>query len=148
MKKLDLETLKSHYIVSNTPAYLYKYFRRDNSVQKLAEAASYSELEKIFNSKLKKKEKDLDDLVIIYALVVALSYHDYSKVRSFFEKLSDVDIEWLSNIKEIYLSSAEVTQYRSHNILYKPSQKKKLDAEVSNKVLNTSVEPTTSIRKV
>ena len=115
VSRLDLDTLKGKIILANVPSYLYRHFRADASVQFLAESPTES-LIKFFNSLVKKKDKSFDTIAVCYAIIVALTFKEYSQVRYFFDKLETYDLEWLPEIKAIYLSSVRITESSQYTI--------------------------------
>lgn len=120
-KLLDLETLKEIFIVSNTPLYLYKNFRKNGTVQGLSNRYSTYTLIKFFETAINNQNDNLDRLVSIYSIIIALTFKDYSEIHHFFNKLDSYEIEWSKELKAIFMSSVEITQIYGKNENYRKS---------------------------
>lgn len=118
-KILNIEALESKLVFANTPTYLYKNFQRDNSVIKISSMLTFSKLKKYFDELIQLDKKELDDLVLIYAILIALTHKPHKEVKDFFEDLDSINLKWASDIKEIYYSKIKVTNSASYELGYK-----------------------------
>lgn len=116
---LDISSLEETFISANTPLYIYKNFRKNNSIQNLAEMFDSDYLIKLFNTLVREKRKDLETLIFIYSVIIALTFKDYFKVKRFFSKLDAYRLEWSKELKEIVLTNSKITQMAQVNKNYK-----------------------------
>jgi hypothetical protein len=105
-QQLDYRTLIRDYMVANTPFYLYSHFRRDSSVRTLARETDTGRLVAQVSQLISGGIEDIQDLVSVYASVIALTFKPYSQVREFFSGLDEPEVQWLNDIRRIYLISA------------------------------------------
>lgn len=117
-KILNIEALETKLVFANTPTYLYKNFQRDNSVIKISTLLTFSELKKSFDEAMQLEKKELDDLVLIYAILIALTHKPNLEVQKFFNDLAEVNLKWASDIKEIYQSKIKVTNSAHYELEY------------------------------
>jgi len=132
---LHYDALRKWYLFANTPLYLYKHFREEQSVQVLASTYSSSQLIKSFSGVAAQGLNNIDDLIRLYAIIFALTFKDYSDVRSFFENLAEYPLKWSSEIRNIYLNS-----FRPVNMF---AIDKKNKVSVVDKILSSN--PSTNI---
>ncbi|MDD5681271.1 MAG: hypothetical protein PHI59_08550 [Candidatus Omnitrophica bacterium] len=109
-RELNIHILKEIYIFSNTPMYLYKNFRKDLGIQLLANKYSFADLIDFFENTILKERLELDEIVCIYAIIIALTYIEYYKTAFFFEKLDTYNFKWAKELKYIIMSFAKSTE--------------------------------------
>lgn len=85
---LDFDNLISFFLYANTPHYIYKHFRRNQSIQSLKRKYSIETLINEFLENL--NNLDLKSIVTRFSILVALSFYDFKDIRTF---LSEVDLE-------------------------------------------------------
>lgn len=136
LKYLDLESLRQIVLLSNTPAYLYKHFRISVSLRGFAQACSVDDLDDILSSLRQRKRKTGNYAVTLYAVAVALSFKEYSKVRPLLGELGRFDAKWIHQIKQLVSDSLTVTQIQTFD----------LDFQGSN-IAHTESSPTVVITK-
>lgn len=113
-EQIDSAPLAATYLVANTPAYLYKAFRGDDSVRRLAQLFTAEELAKLFRKAVAQTERSPIDVVQAYAALVAMTLHDYEEWRSVLMGLDVTVLDWGERIRQIALSravSSLVTSY-------------------------------------
>lgn len=118
-KVLDFNSLTRIFILSNTPLYLYKNFRRNQTVQELSTRYGSSSLIEFVEQAVVEKKLTLEKLVSIYSVIIALSFKNYSEVVDFFNRLDRFEIQWSKELKEIWLSKARITEIKKYNANYK-----------------------------
>jgi len=101
---LDFISLKETYLFANTPRYLYKNFRNNQSILILSEKFVSSELKKLFY-KLIKQPRNIDVRICLYSLVIALSFKQDYNTRLFIKNLNKFKVEWFKELSEIIISS-------------------------------------------
>lgn len=112
----NFEKIKQHYYFANTPNYLFKKLREEQTVEEFAKNNNVENLVKIFNDYLKENRLEVDDLIFMYVIIVALTFKSKQDVTKFFEKLDDYQIEWFKEFKNIYLNSFIPTEYLSFDM--------------------------------
>lgn len=114
---IDFTNLSEKYLVSNTGNFLYKNFRSNSSVLELSKKHTTDFLINQFTYFLNKFPKDEEDMVIIYSIVIALTFHVGEKVDGFFIKLKASNLKWGEKISAIYFSKNNIiTDVRNVNI--------------------------------
>lgn len=108
-QQIDVDELVGTYMVSNTPAYLYKHYRRSESVAWMAGNLSVEQLVALLREAREKLIKSPADMALAYAAVVALSLKDYELVREIIEGLDTTGLEWGKDIKINVISHAKPT---------------------------------------
>src|SRR5258708_12278010 len=81
LAKLNLPAIVRHYMLANTPRYLYRHLRADPSVESLAESSTPKELLRAISAREKKPDRTTEDVAIAYAMLVALSFHKHDAVE-------------------------------------------------------------------
>ncbi len=117
---LNFGELKAALLFANTPVYLYTRFRRDYSVQWLAQQNETGVLLADLDEALHTPEKSTDDVVKIFALCIALSFKPFSELG----RLKDVSaqsLEWFTAIKALVMEDAPKAQYIEVNLSRRPS---------------------------
>lgn len=136
--ELDFKNLIEKLIFANTPAYLFKKFRSNESVQNIGEKFSLLEIKKVIETKIKKIES-VEDLVILYAYIISLSMHYNDESIDFLERLGQKyqGIQWLTEIIALVIDSRDhVEVYQKINVM--KSQKKKQESKISSFPTNVS----------
>lgn len=116
---LDLETLAETYSYANTPSYLYKHFRRNDTVAALSSEYTPDELVEGFNRAMAEKNPHAGILVVIYSIIMAMTLKEYSQVKSFFDELRECALPWAKELSNIFLSSATIAQGFDRNERYR-----------------------------
>ena len=102
---LNLEELRRIYVFANTPAYLFRRYRGDESVKALADAASLTELISEIKEVDGNPERSFDDVVSAYAALVAATHKDQAPTRAAFESLVISNLDWTASIIEIWAAT-------------------------------------------
>ena len=131
---LNLEPLLEAYCFANTPYYLYKHFRRDESVQQLTKRYAAEHLIDEYHLRTKRLMKPgtstgffiklinfvnpflgrtsrqaepgkLEDLLVAYAIAVAATFLTRNDAAEFLRRLDLSRLEWGEAIQYIFLSS-------------------------------------------
>lgn len=100
--KIDIDSLKDVYLVSNTPLYLYKNFVNDQSVQELKLSNTTQELVEEFIHISNIEIEEIDDLVYAYAIYIAILLKDDNLTNTFIDSAGDINFEWFGDLKSIY----------------------------------------------
>ncbi len=105
---LNLPLLGEILLLANTPNYVYKNFRRQETVRQLATKYSAEQLIQEYHSRLSRADRLNDDLIVAYAVLVGLTFLDYSKAIDAINKLDMSLIIWGHEIKNIFVATAKV----------------------------------------
>lgn len=108
---LNISSLKAIYLFSNTPMYLYKNFRKDPSVQELSDKYSADDLIDLFYQFANESDRNVENLVVIYSIIISLTYKEYQQVKVFFETKELYGIEWFEMIRDIFFSTSTATEF-------------------------------------
>ena len=116
---LNLEELRRLYAFANTPAYLFRRFRRDESVKRLADAVSLPELVSEIKEVDGNPERSLDDVVSAYAALVAATHKNPARTRPALESLVVSNLDWIGSIIELWAATLISTD--KHIMTMKPT---------------------------
>lgn len=112
----NYDTLKRAYIYANTAHYLYKNFRSDESVKRLADKTNIEDLFRMYEEAVPEALNSVTDAVTVYALVIAISYKEYdSKVRRFFKQLDQCPLEWMMDLKDMLTAKVRSVISSTHS---------------------------------
>lgn len=125
----ELQDLKEIFLVANTPSYLYKNFRQNNSINRLSQKYKTQELITYFESTAKSEKIVFDDVITIYALVVALSFKNYDEIKEFLIEMGKYRLEWLDEFKKNIISKVTITNTLTVDLQYKTPSGPKYEPE-------------------
>ena len=93
------------YIVANDAYFLYSKFRAEPYIEEIARQYSAKEIQDVFLKLGKEGISNFDELANAYALYISLTFKPIEEVEPFFNGEGNVNFEWFSDIKDIYLSN-------------------------------------------
>jgi hypothetical protein len=96
--RINEELLSDTVILSNTPSFLFRRFRRDATVQMLAERFSEFELAEFARQYGTRANRSFLDKVYAYANIVALSFKPASAIRDALRKQPAPAIPWANEL--------------------------------------------------
>jgi hypothetical protein len=108
--RLNVDSLTRAYAFANTPAYLYRHFRGDDSVQAIARDVHPDALVEVYNRVNLRHLKDIGDVVLAYAAMVALSMSGHEAAKVAFASLTEEGLDWAKALKELASMSSEATR--------------------------------------
>lgn len=144
LRLLDLESLRQIKILSNTPAYLYKHFKNNNSVQRLASSSSVDDLKSILEYLKNRKRKSNDYEVKVYAVAVALGFKEYGEVRNLLVMLDSFNIKWMRELKRMLSTSFRPTTTHMLELSFRVTNPVHFESDSSNTIVSKRIEPTMS----
>jgi len=97
--------LSEIYLVANTPSYLYKHFRSDEAVEKLAKKYSAEDLINFICQVDSDNNPSLRDIVAAYAGSVALTFHDLRVVEAILTDIQIKNLQWFGKVIQIWKDS-------------------------------------------
>lgn len=118
---LDVNKLAKIVSVANTPMYLFTHLRLNPSVFQFAKEFTTTEIISIFKNKLKRQDKNEEDLAIIYACIIALTFKRLEEVSSFLQQLHSYKLKWGDRLANIYFATVKIIDVESHTIPYNSS---------------------------
>jgi hypothetical protein len=133
---LDLATLARIYLLANTPRYLYRRFREDPSVQRLARALTATELLSIITEIGARETRDSQSLATAYGALVALTFQPLDSTRAAFNDWGGGRLQWDREIWELYLQEAVPTQVVSLTASLLPTAEMQSSASSSSTLIN------------
>lgn len=108
--KLDLQAIAEQYMIANTPRFLYKHLRQIPSVRELAVQSTPRELLKAIDAIEQKQDRNADDIATAYAMLVALSFQEYGRVREAVAGWTPTILSWGLHILSIIEQTTIPTQ--------------------------------------
>ncbi|HRH48338.1 MAG TPA: hypothetical protein PLP23_06290 [Panacibacter sp.] len=138
--QLDNSGLAKIIVVANTADYLYDCFVRNQSVLEFCQKHTDAELIDIFYGAYNeyRAERNIDNLVIIYACIVSISLKQSAYVFGFFNNLNNYpDIKWANKLNSIFNSRMQIIDISDIDFqipeygIYQP-----LDSNVETNIVN------------
>ena len=115
-KEIDLKPLTEAYLFANTPIYLFRRFRENSSLRELAKHTTVEELTTEYINRTTKAEKSIEDVVVAYSLLIAITFLEYDKAVATFESIDLSRLDWGEEIKHIFRETMPVVNYFSASI--------------------------------
>ena len=140
MDKVSLNdnTLSDIVILANTPAFMFKRFRRDSSVQILASRLSTPELANCANNFSMRQNRSFLDKVYAYAYLAALSFKPASDVRNELRHYPNLPIERSAELIKLILENAVSETYQIVLLTPQPSKFVGLHSQTSSTLSNVT----------
>lgn len=110
---IDMEELIRDYIFASSAGYVYDHFVANNSVRNLANIKAPDILMKEYEERTEKAERTIEDVVVAYAVLVGITFLDYSQASSIFDKIDLSKLEWGQDIKDRYMRNVRPTVFVS-----------------------------------
>ena len=101
------------YYLANTTSFLYSMLRKDFYIVNYLSQRPASELINFFNEKKNKPIAKMDEMAMMYAIIVALTFKERKEVEGFFADVSKIKYEWFSDLVNLYF-----TNYNPPPIIY------------------------------
>lgn len=101
---LNIDALTNVYLVANTPAYLFRHFRNNETVQNFADSHSVAQLASEINrvSALTVPERNIRDIVSAYSSIVGLTFKNPADVLKVLENVEFNRILWGDRILSLW----------------------------------------------
>ena len=112
LAKLSVGEITTHYLFANTPSYLYRKLRADDSVKALADSSTPIELAAIVERIDQQPERTPEDIATAYAALVAATFHGTRDVRATFGALSFRHLDWAYTILRLWYDTQITTDTR------------------------------------
>ncbi len=106
---LNTSSLIEVLLFANTPNYVYKNFRREDSVKSLSSKYSTEQLITEYQKHISAINQSAEDVVTAYAILIGLTFFDYPKALEAIHKLNLSPLTWGNEIKEIFVANAKTT---------------------------------------
>lgn len=121
--QIDLQNLLAIYAYANTPSYLYRRMRADQSLINLARSIDPKELIQLYNDHIKKDQRPIEDTVIGYSLLVTITLlNNHKLASSLLQEINPKLLEWGERIRQIYESEATPNSIQIIQIPFEPPQ--------------------------
>jgi len=116
---LNIERLAEYYILSNTPYFLFKKFSNEDSIKVMAEKYSTNELIELFKQKYLSELKSIEEVVMLYSILISLLFKPYDEVKNFMSEVPKYNFRWSKQISDIYFSKKISENFLFFNMNYK-----------------------------
>ncbi|MBI3005008.1 MAG: hypothetical protein HYY49_06280 [Ignavibacteriales bacterium] len=93
-----LSRLIEAYAIANTPEFLVRRFAGDESTKTIADHHTTQDIVGSLNELLQADEKPIPLIVSAYALLIALTFKDYSETREGIQTIELGTLEWAADI--------------------------------------------------
>jgi len=104
--QIDVHEIDQVYLVANTPSYLFKHLRACNSVQWMAANLNVEQLEELYRKNRGEEDLTKHSAALAYALIAALSLHEYSAVAETLKRIPVNELSWGRQFIETAISQA------------------------------------------
>ena len=94
LTQINIQPLIDIYLYSNTPAYLYRKFKSHPIIFSLSRREDVNEMLSVIKTILIKDELILNDIVLCYALLVAILIHENPPINDSVNKINFEKLEW------------------------------------------------------
>jgi len=101
---IDTQELVQIFILSNTPYYLFKKFFSHPNIEILSEQYSTDDLIGLFEKEIIKEKNTYEEVVLVYAILIALTKKPFNEVEQFFIQLGEATFRWAKQISKIYFA--------------------------------------------
>jgi len=104
IEALNFESLAKWYYFANTPSYLFRHFRNDESLQQFADHHTVDELAKaVFDiASVKAENRAIKDIVLAYSCVVGLTFKNAREVHDALAGRDIASIVWANRIMNMW----------------------------------------------
>lgn len=149
MSKLDYEGLSRAFMVANTPLFLYKRLRENESVRLISASYDTKTLINIFNKIVASSNlSKLENIILVYAVLSALSYKTIKEVGVFFKSLPKYRLKWFAEFSDIYIGTTRITDLHTIDNNFKIMGATSVHSgSSSQKTRMTVVSPKVTVRK-
>lgn len=98
----ELDQLAPIYLVANTPEYLYRRFRAESAIQRLAEQSKPADLVNLILQVDRSAERAVHKVVAAYAATVGLTLQDSREVLRALEGFEVTNLNWVDKILQLW----------------------------------------------
>lgn len=107
--QINLKPLIESYLIANTPLQLYRLLRGSTDLQVLARNNSIELLLEEYNRHASKKKKSIEDAVIAYSVLIAITFLEPKQALAAFDTLHLSRLDWGDTIKSIFEATSQTT---------------------------------------
>lgn len=107
---LNEKELSRIYLVANTPSYLLRHYRADESVQALARSKTAFDLLSHAADIAKRRDRTLEEVVSAYAALVATTFKSPKETLGLSKAFSLEGLNWASDILSFAANQKTTTQ--------------------------------------
>lgn len=99
------KSISEIYFLANTPSFLYNMLRQDSYVQFLSNHDS-KELISEFEKKSSQPIYTIEDMSLMYAILVALTIKPLNETKEFLQKVEErIKFEWFADIIKLFFNN-------------------------------------------
>ena len=100
--QIDLKALVQAYLFSNNAEHLYFQFRDSADLRVLTKNNTIDSLVDEYERRTEKLERDVEDVVIAYAILMAITFLDCRDADETFDKVNLSCLDWGEDVKAIF----------------------------------------------
>ena len=94
----DVGDLATRFVAANTPAYLFKHFRRDEGVRLMGHELTTREIVEALSDAASRPMLTIEDHTRCCALLVALSFKDTRELETHWQTLQRLPFRWAQEL--------------------------------------------------
>lgn len=100
-KIINIKYLSSFLAFANTPKYLFKSFINDQSIFNIAKSQDVKAFRNILDELFKKADKSLEDMTVLYALLIACYYKSIAEAKQLLDHDIFKGLKWYKELVSI-----------------------------------------------
>lgn len=140
MSSFDISNFRESaewFLCANTPVYLYTNLKKLQEVENLSNGLSAKNLYELCRQFLEKDENIYESELAYYICLIALSFKNFSEIRSYLESLRTDKYKWANSI--IMLIIGKYNSITEYKVTVKNEPKVTLSREGFEKPMTSSV---------
>ena len=118
IKYIDIKNIGKRLAYANTPAYMYKHLREEESVADIADMFTSDELIAQLKNSIVREVSSNEGIVLMYALLVAITLKGDEQSLIFLRQICENStVRWFKEITSIFLSTFKSITINEHTML-------------------------------
>lgn len=114
---ISLEEAKSAFVVANTPLYFVRRLQQDSNTRLLNEHMTGEEILEEFKNAIAHKPQTLDELIVPYVCLIALSLRDdITPLQKTTEIIPAPGFKWLDYIQQVLIQTYKPMDRRQYGV--------------------------------
>jgi hypothetical protein len=108
-EQLDIKGLETFYLFANTPSYLYRNFRSNETVSSLIVHNQLSDLLATYMACTEAENRPIENVVIAYAILVSFTFLEPKDAKAAFDQVDLSTLDWGYEIENLFTASIKST---------------------------------------
>ncbi len=122
VQHINIKNIGKRLAYANTPAYVYKHLREEQSITDIADMFTSDELIAQLKNSITREVSSNEEIVLMYALLIAITLKGDEQSLNFLRHIRENStVRWFKEITSIFLSTFKSINLSEHII---PSQNK------------------------